>query len=163
MFNKKLTKNIKINAGSNPSLNLNLQKLRHNRTFFTLISILLALLLVSSIVYITTFNGNSPFVSASPNVIVDNESGLRAALDDALDIAPNQYVIALDADIQLTTSALTLHTNTNVVLVNADNTPRKLIDANGANTITVPTGSTVVLDGIIVTHNPGDLGRVGVC
>jgi predicted outer membrane repeat protein len=160
MFNPKLNKNIKVNTGTSSISNFNLQKLRHKRTFFTLTSLLFVMLLIFSIVYTATFNGDSPFVSAyTPDDIVYNELDLRAAVNVALGIAPNQYVIALGADIQLTTSTLAIPTNTNIVLINDDDTPRKLIGVNALGTLTVQSGSTLVLDGIIVTHNSDDKGR----
>jgi hypothetical protein len=117
------------------------------------------LVVISSVVY-TTPNNNSTFTAAyNAHCSVKNEQELRNAITTAVSEAPTQYIIALTNDITLTGSSLTIPTKANVVLINNNNTPKKLIGPNGTNTIHVAGGATLVLDGITVTHNKGDIGR----
>ena len=161
MINKKLYKNLKLNTYSNTNPKINLQTLHRKSTIFTFISLVFVLVLLSSIVYTTTFNGTTHFASAyAVDKIVHDEQGLRDAInDEALNAAPVQYVIALVADIELTDSTLTIPATANVVLTSDSGVFMKLIGPNDVDTLTVAGGGVLVLDGLIVTHVSGDLGR----
>ena len=161
MFNQKpKNKTQKNRHSTNINTKPNLRKLYRKSTMRTVASLMFVLMLLSAIVYTTTYNGSSSFVSA---YTVDNtvytESQLRAAVIDAVNATPAQYVIALGDNIELTTLTLTIPAKANVVLISAEGTSKKLVGPNGESTITVLRGSTLVLDGIIVTHNSGALGR----
>ena len=151
MFNQKpKNKTQKNRHSTNINTNPNLRKLYRKSTMRTVASLMFVLMLLSAIVYTTTYNGSSSFVSA---YTVDNtvytESQLRAALIDAVNAAPAQYVIALGDNIELTTSTLTIPAKANVVLISAEGTSKKLIGPNGESTITVLRGSTLVLDTVL--------------
>ncbi|MCL2642729.1 MAG: InlB B-repeat-containing protein, partial [Candidatus Bathyarchaeota archaeon] len=161
MFNKKINKTLKLNTHPNLNYKINLPKLHHKHTIFTLISLIFTLMLLSSIVYTaTTFNHISPFTSAyTADETVNTEQTLRNAIKYAPTTASPQYVIALTEDIELTGSTLTIPANANIVLINAKNTPTKLVGPNDINTITIASKGKLILDGITVTHNSDTTGR----
>ena len=159
MFNQKLNKTIKSNTYTNTSPKTSAQKRYRKNTMLTLLTLMFVLVLVSSVVYTTTFKGDSQFASAyTVNSSVSNELDLRTAVATSGTVA-TQYVIALTDNIELTSSTLTIPANANVVLISENVGPWKLIGPNGESTITVTSGSELVLDGIVVTHKSGDIGR----
>ncbi|MDR0471695.1 MAG: hypothetical protein LBH79_08250 [Nitrososphaerota archaeon] len=89
---------------------------------------------------------------------VNNAQELRAAVEAARGVT-SEYVIELAKDIALTDTPLTISANANVVLISKGTTAMKLIGPKGMNTIHVAGGGKLVLDGIIVTHASGELGR----
>ena len=115
-------------------------------------TLLFTFLLITSL--IASFNEVTPFALGAEPITVTNEIELVAAIGtDAT------TVIALKNDILLS-STLTIETGKTVTLI-SDKTNGfwKIIGAPNKNTITVTSGGTLVLDGIIVTHNNGDMGR----
>jgi len=92
--------------------------------------------------------------SAASEVVATDESELTNAIGTAGTVATT---IELDADITLT-SALIIPANADITLTSGSGlgAPYKLIGAAGASTINVVTGGMLTLDGINVTHDPGD-------
>jgi hypothetical protein len=112
--------------------------------------------LVSSCL-VSAFNETSPFVLGVPDRIVNNETELR----DAVNNAPSKMsiIIALNNDISLS-SALIISANTDVTLTsNKVDRFYKLIGANGESTIIVEEDSVLRFVGIIVTHNGSGFGQ----
>ncbi|MDR0492401.1 MAG: hypothetical protein LBH74_02000, partial [Nitrososphaerota archaeon] len=84
----------------------------------------------------------------------------ETALRDAVTGAMGHTIIALTHDIQLTSTPLNIATGKDITLIsNGTGEFFKLIGASGTNTITISTSGILDLDGVIVTHNSGALGR----
>ena len=162
MFNQKLNKTLKLNTYLNINSKTNLSKLRRSSAFFSLASLIFMMLLFSVIAYTTTFNDNTHFVSAyTSDTTVSDEGGLRATVTSAVSFG-GQYVIGLDGDITLSGTPLDIPSGADVVLISDNNGVGdfwKLVGPSGTNTIHVAGGATLEIDGIIVTHNRGDIGR----
>ena len=160
MFNQNLNKPIKLNLCSNIASKSGLQKLGHRGTILTLAALMFVLILFSSTAYIATLKGDSPYVAAAytVNETVSTESALRAAVNNAKGVA-SEYVIELASDVVLTGSTLSIPADANIVLISQGDTYRKLVGPLGIDTVTVESGADLVLDGIIITHNPGAAGR----
>jgi len=93
--------------------------------------------------------------SAASAAGVTDETELLDAITAAGTVATT---IELDADITLT-SALIIPANADITLKSkgGSSTPYKLIGAEGASTINVANSGVLTLDGINVTHDPGDI------
>ena len=97
-----------------------------------------------------------PSAYAQSTVYVSNQTALRDAVTNAV----GHTVIVLTADIQLTTTPLSIATGKDITLTS--NTPSgffRLIGASGQDTITVANGGQLELSGITVTHTSGATGR----
>jgi len=124
--------------------------LHSKNTIFSLVSLLFVLVLLFSSVASTS----TLFVSGASDVTVKNETELRAAVNNAIE----PTIIALTADIVLTSSALNIPVGKDITLMSDKSEGFwKLTGANGQDTITVD--GTLTLDGIIVTHKNGEIGR----
>ncbi|MCL2642071.1 MAG: cation:proton antiporter [Candidatus Bathyarchaeota archaeon] len=153
-----------------------LDKFYRKSTIFSLVSLIFIILLfaspfVSAVNDANFDNDDSPLdglsgqsgitvfsrgnFSLEPTVFVRDETTLRAAINNA----EGSTVIALTADISLTGSALNIPVNKDITLLSGDreNGFWKLVGAKGHSTIVVNRGS-LILAGIIVTHNRGDIG-----
>ena len=96
-------------------------------------------------------------VSLENAVYVSNETELRNAINNAA----KPTVIALEKDITLTDSSLTIPVNKDITLSSSKTVGYyKLIGAEGVSTIFVNGGSVLKLDGVIVTHVT-DADKVG--
>ncbi|MCL2686621.1 MAG: InlB B-repeat-containing protein, partial [Candidatus Bathyarchaeota archaeon] len=95
--------------------------------------------------------------NAADPVFVGTETDLRAAITNAA----GPTIIALNNDIQLTNTPLSITSGKDITLISNDGTGVffKLIGVSGINTITINSGGALELDGIVVTHNSGELGR----
>ena len=117
-----------------------------------------------------TFDDVPFFVSGEPDTVVSNETELRNAIDNAQ--AGKSVVIALDRDITLTESTLTIPVNKDITLTsNKESELYKLIGTSyeeygvivggsSVSTITVESNGALKLDGISVTHTHTRLGYV---
>jgi hypothetical protein len=85
-----------------------------------------------------------------------NETELKEAVNNA--VGPT--VITIDRDIQLT-EPLTIPAKNDITLTSSNNKNGfyKLVGANETSTIFVEKGGVLRLDGIIVTHKNGEVGR----
>ncbi|MDR2203945.1 MAG: cation:proton antiporter [Nitrososphaerota archaeon] len=157
--------NKKIRSGSN------LHKLTRRGIVLSFVSMVFAILLISSVVFtsaeddavvtknyslndlthqnsITAFNKAA--ISLDTAVHVNNEATLKAVINDSTE----PIVIALTTDISLTESTLNIPISKNITLVSdKEEGFWRLIGTNGHSTITVR--GTLTLAGIVVTHNEG--------
>jgi len=122
-------------------------------------SLLLTSLLVvilASFCFISVLNDVSLFALGVSDKIVNNESELRSAVNNAA----GSTIVALNKDIVLTGS-LNITNNKDITLTSSKTVGYyKLIGAEGMSTIFVAGGSVLKLDGVIVTH-VNDAGKVG--
>jgi len=87
-------------------------------------------------------------------VTVEDEATLRVVINEA----EGTTVIALTSDIFLTSSALNIPVNKNIILTSDKETGfYKLVGAKDHSTIVINRG-TLMLAGVIVTHNRGEKG-----
>ena len=133
-------------------------------------SALLFLLLSLGLLLSVTFVDSSFFVSGEPDTVVSNETELRNAIKNAQ--TGKSVVIAIDQDITLTESTLTIPVNKDITLTsNKESELYKLIgtsyDEHGVivggssvSTITVESNGTLKLEGISVTHTDTRVGYV---
>jgi len=134
--------------------NFNLHPL-YSRKTSRLVSLLFVIVLVSSC-FVSVLNGISPFVLGASNKTVNNETELRNALDNAV----GSTTIALNKDITLTETTLTISADKEITLTsNKASGYYKLIGVANRHTITVDSGGVLTLDGIIVTHEGYVEGR----
>jgi hypothetical protein len=132
-------------------------KLRFNlRCFFgrrvlSVVSLLFALVLVFSC-FVSAFSDVSPFVLGASGRVVNNETELRDAINDAP--TKKSFTITLNNDISLS-SPIIINAKKDVTLTsNGKHGFYKLFGANRESTIIVKTdGSVLRLVGIIVTHH----------
>ena len=119
-----------------------------------IMSLFFAILLMSAL--IASFNGVTLFALGADPIPVKDETELR----DAIRTGDTTIVIDLKNDIELS-STLTIETGKTVTLMSngVDGGFCKLIGAPNSDTITIVRSGNLVLDGIIVTHNSGDMGR----
>jgi uncharacterized repeat protein (TIGR02543 family) len=140
-----LTLNLNINSKSSV-------RNRHSKnTFFSLISLLFVIVLLSSAIA-STFTIFSTFASGASvaDVTVGTESALRIEVSNA--VSPK--VIALTADITLTGSALNIPAGKDITLV-SDKAEGFWKLAGATNQVTISVDGKLTLDGIIVTHVSG--------
>jgi predicted outer membrane repeat protein len=131
---------------------------------------LLFLLLSLCLLLSVTFADYSFFVSGEPDTVVSNETELRNAINNAQ--AGKSVVIALDQDITLTESTLTIPANKDITLTsNKESELYRLIGTSydefgiivggsSVSTITVESNGVLKLDGISVTHTDTRMGYV---
>jgi hypothetical protein len=123
--------------------------------FYVSLILLLIALVSSCVVY--AFNNVSPIVPKTFDKAVSNETGLHEVIaNNAIDA----IIIALDRDIQLTES-FTIPTGKDITLTSSNNKNGfcKLIGANNESTIFIEKNGVLRLDGIIVMHINGEVGR----
>ncbi|MCL1969986.1 MAG: hypothetical protein FWF66_00735 [Candidatus Bathyarchaeota archaeon] len=122
-----------------------------NRKNAAFISLLFIITLTASCI-ISEYNTVSFFVSGAPDKVVNNETELR----DAINNAPDKYTftIALNNDITLTDSALIIPANKDIILTSSKLVGfYKLIGAYSRNTIIVKDSGILKIDGIIITNS----------
>jgi hypothetical protein len=130
----------------------NLQRL-YGRQSLLFVVLLFAVILVFSC-FTAVFNGVSPFVSDASDKIVNNETELKNAVNDAAESTR----IVLNSDIILTDS-LVISANKTITLTSKSNVKFfKLLGADNTSTIFVDSDSVLKLGGIIVTHVEGAVG-----
>jgi hypothetical protein len=126
----------------------------HNQKILVFVFLLFIMILVSSS-FVSVFGGVSPFVSGAPDKVVSTETELRNAINNAA----GSTIIALNKDITLTETTLTIPAGKEVTLTsNKASGFYKLTGVTNRHTITVDSGGALTLDGIIVTHKTGELG-----
>jgi hypothetical protein len=128
----------------------------YNRKALLFISLIFVSILVSSC-FVSTFSKASTFVYGSADKVVNNETELK----DAVNNAPTKasIIIALDNDISLS-STLIIPANKDITLTSSKFVGfYKLIGASDRNTITIEDNGKLKIDGIIVTHASGDSGN----
>jgi hypothetical protein len=120
-----------------------------------LFAILLVMLLIvfSVFVYLFVIIGDGTYFFEG-KAYVENEKGLINTINNAT----GSTVIVLNKDIKLTKS-LIIPINKNITLTSENAGFCSLIGANNQSTITVNEGGVLFLDGIVITHNVGSLGR----
>jgi len=107
--------------------------------------------------FISVFSGVSPFALGAPDIVVSSEGELRNAVYNAPAI--ENFVIALNADIALT-SSLVISEGKNITLTSEGNSEFfKLIGVAEQSTIIIEPGGVLVLDGIVVTHVKDAVGQ----
>lgn len=133
-------------------------------------SVLLFLLLSLCLLLSVTFDDVPFYASGESDTVVSNETELRNAINNAQ--AGKSVAIALDQDITLTESTLTILANKDITLTsNKESELYKLIGTSydeygvivggsSVSTITVESNGTLTLDGISVTHTDTRLGYV---
>jgi len=126
-----------------------------------LLVFIFTIILVSSC-FTSTVNSTSDFVSENPNKIVSNEAELREAINNAP--TKKSVIIALNNDITLTDTTLTIPANKNIILTNnkatnhykligtVHETARFTVGEQSVSTITVNNEGILELAGIDVTH-----------
>jgi len=117
---------------------------------------LLFMVTLTSCCLLSEFNSVSPFVLGTPDKVVNNETELR----DAINNAPNKksHTIAINTDITLC-SSLVIPANKDITLTsNKALGHYKLIGPYG-DTLTVEERGLLKLDGVIITHESNVLGR----
>ncbi|MCL2642548.1 MAG: InlB B-repeat-containing protein [Candidatus Bathyarchaeota archaeon] len=88
-------------------------------------------------------------------VKVGNETSFRNAVDNATE----PLIIALSRNIKLS-APIVIPAGKNIALTSNNNVAFfKLIGANSASTLIVDAGGRLTLDGVIVSHKSGDVGR----
>ncbi|MDR0318938.1 MAG: autotransporter adhesin family protein [Nitrososphaerota archaeon] len=131
-----------------------LRSISISRKVLVFVSLLFTVALVFSC-FIFAFNDISPFARPADNV-VSNEWELRNAIINAI----KPTVIALDNDITLTNSTLTIPAGKDITITsNGKNEVYKLIGVAGESTITIDEGGVLSLAGIVVTHKINKTGR----
>jgi len=146
------------------SFGLKLHKLYRKGAILSFVSVLFIVLLFASPLVSATGEGlpeqrgttlNRLDFSLENAVFVGDEDSLRVAVSEA----EGPTVIALTKDISLTNSALNIPVNKDITLI-SDNeeTPWKLVGANGYSTIVINRGRLTLVD-TIVTHNRGANGN----
>jgi len=131
-----------------PIFKTKLKQHEFRRSFFALSLIFVLMFSVLSATSVFMANAAGP-------VYVATETELRAAVNNAVE----PTLIVFTADIQLTSTTLTIASGKDITLTSSGTGFFKLIGAPGTNTTTINTGGTLELAGIIVTHNSGDIGR----
>jgi len=123
-------------------------KQHYSRREFFAFSLIFVLMFSALSVGMLTANAADP-------VYVTTETELRNAITDATE----PTVIVLNADIQLTSTPLSIGTGKDIMLTSSGAGFFRLIGAPGTDTITVTDGGVLELGGIIVTHTNGVTGR----
>jgi hypothetical protein len=133
----------------------------YGRQTLLFVALLFILLLFFSC-FTSTFNGVSPFASGRSDKIVGNETELREAINNAP--SKKSFTIALNNDITLTGSSLTIPANKNIILTSskatgyckligtAYATSQFVVGEYSVSTITVNGDGVLELDGVSVTH-----------
>ena len=128
-----------------------------SRRVLLFVSLLFAMLLALS--FVSMFTGVSFFASGTPDEVVGTEADLRGAIANAQDGVST--VIALSDNIQLTgtdsNAPLDVAASKIITLTSVDGDMFTLSGVHTYETITV--NGQLTLDGIIVTHAPGVIGR----
>jgi hypothetical protein len=130
------------------------------RTSLVLASLLVVVLTFSCFVSIFSNNSVSLFtLGTSDTVVVNNETGLRNAVNNAQ--TGKATIIAFDKDITLK-STLTISANKDITLTsNKASGFYKLIGAKDKSTVIVDENGLLKLDGIIVTHTNFEGSKFG--
>jgi hypothetical protein len=133
----------------------------YNRKILFTVSLLFMMTLTVSCL-ISEFNGVSYFALGAPDKIVGNEMELRDAIDNAP--AKKSFTIALDNDITLTNSSLSVSANKDIILTSnkatgyyqligtAHETAQFMVGEVSVSTITINGDGVLTLDGVDVTH-----------
>jgi len=96
------------------------------------------------------------FVTNTVNVVhVKSETELVKAIDGVK--VSGSSVIVLDKDIDLTATII-ISARKNITLTSNGDNQFKLVGADRASTLAIETGSTLILDGIVVIHAEGTNG-----
>ncbi|MCL2134138.1 MAG: InlB B-repeat-containing protein [Candidatus Bathyarchaeota archaeon] len=95
---------------------------------------------------------------AIANETVGTETELLAAVDSA-PTDKSQYIIELTADISLVGRTLSITAGKNIILTSDVDGPWSLIGASGLDTIAIANNGELVIDGVIVTHTSGAMGK----
>ena len=126
----------------------------HSGNCLFFLSLLFVMVLFSSCFVSVSIDGSSFVVGTSDKVVVNDETELRNALQDV----EGPIVIALDKDIKLTKSYISISSGTYVTLTsNNIHNFFKIIGLDGQSTIEVR-GGVLVLEGAIITHDVGSNG-----
>ena len=123
-----------------------------------ILTTLLVAMLISSCFTYSPFGGIVSFAIGASDVVVDNETELREAVNNAS--FRGSTTIALNKDITLTDTALTIPANKDIILTSNKATGYyKLIGADEREVISIERGGALRLEGIIVTHVSGNYGN----
>jgi len=137
---------------------MNMNKRFHISHKTLLLTALLVVMLISSCFTYSAFSGIVSFATGTSDVVVDNETELRDAVNNAS--FRRSTIIALNKDITLTDTPLTIPVNKDIILTSNKATGYyKLIGADEREVISIETGGIFRLDGIIVTHVSGNYGN----
>ena len=137
----------------------------HHKKLLLLTTLLITVLFTSLLIYtFTTTRKNEPSTppieTPPPKVTVHIKSEME--LYNAINNTTEPTIITFNTDITLI-EPLTIHSHKDITLTSNNNAGNnkfyKLIGASNADTIIIESHGTLMLDGIIVTHNKDTLGR----
>lgn len=136
----------------NAKSKFNLQGIRSKKILLSVFLLLITVIIFSGCIYV--------FQNISQQESFPSRSMTQTELKEAVNNAIEPTVITINGDIQLT-EPLTIPTQKDITLTSSNNKKGfyKLIGANETNTIFVEKGGVLRLEGIIVTHKNGEVGR----